>query len=356
MYLAPPLVIGVLRLFPHLGPWATITGLLIMCLALGLSSLSTTVPHLIATQGVFYAVGGAIAYCPCILYLDEWFVNRKGLAYGTMWSGTGLAGVILPLLLQRLLSTTGFRTTLRIWTAILFVMTAPLAYFVRPRLPLASATHARPWNFKFLLTKLFLAYQLANVAEAMGFFLPAIYLPTFANQALGANSFLSALTVLLFNTASVFGCVAIGSMTDRFHVTTCILVSTVGATLSVFVLWGLSSSLPTLYAFSVVYGLFAGSFTSTYPGIMKQVADRERRRGGVDPSMVFGCLAAGRGVGNIVSGPVSEALVKGYPWQGEAASGYGSGFGSLIVFTGVTALLGGASYLWRRIGWLKDEG
>jgi len=354
MYLTPPLVIGILRIFPGLGPWGTITGLLIMCLALGLSSLSTSVPHLIATQGVFYAVGGSIAYCPCILYLDQWFVRRKGLAYGIMWSGTGLAGVILPLLLQSLLETTGFRTTLRIWTGVLFVMTAPLAYFVRPRLPLASATHVRPWNLRFVITRLFMLHQLANIIEAMGYFLPAIYLPTFANQALGASSFLAAMSVLLFNVASVFGCVAMGFMTDRLHVTTCVLVSTVGATLSVFCLWGFSSSLPVLYSFSAVYGLFAGSFTSTYPGVMKQVTDQERRRGGVDPSMVFGCLAAGRGVGNIVSGPISEALVKGYPWKGKAASGYGSGYGSLIVFTGITALLGGASYLWRRIGWLKD--
>jgi MFS family permease len=354
MYLTPPLVIGTLRQFPRLGAWSTITGLLIMCLALGLSSLSNNVPSLIATQGVFYAIGGSIAYCPCILYLDEWFVHRKGLAYGIMWSGTGLAGVILPLLLQHLLETTGFRTTLRIWSGVLFAMTAPLAYFVRPRLPLASATHARPWNLKFLLTRLFVLHQLANITEAMGYFLPAIYLPTFANQALGASSFLSALSVLLFNVASVFGCVAMGSMTDRLHVTTCILVSTVGATLSVLCLWGFSSSLPVLYSFSVVYGLFAGSFTSTYPGIMKQVTDQERRRGGVDPVMVFGYLAAGRGVGNIVSGPISEALVRGHQWRGKAASGYGSGYGGLIVFTGITALLGGASYLWRRIGWLKD--
>jgi len=24
-------------------------------------------------------------YCSCIMYLDEWFVERKGLAFGVMW-------------------------------------------------------------------------------------------------------------------------------------------------------------------------------------------------------------------------------------------------------------------------------
>jgi hypothetical protein len=62
-------------------------GLIMMCLSLGLSSLSTTVPHLIASQGVFYAIGGALCYSSTIMFMDEWFVKRKGLAFGLMWVG-----------------------------------------------------------------------------------------------------------------------------------------------------------------------------------------------------------------------------------------------------------------------------
>lgn len=60
-------------------------GLLIMCLSLGLSSLSQTVPHLIVSQGLFYAIGAALCYSPTITFMDEWFVKRKGLAFGIMW-------------------------------------------------------------------------------------------------------------------------------------------------------------------------------------------------------------------------------------------------------------------------------
>lgn len=363
MYLAVPLNMGFLRLFPRLGRWSPIAGLLIMCLGLAMSSFATSVAHLIVTQGVLYAVGGCIAYSPCIVYMDEWFVKKKGLAYGIMWSGTGLAGVVLPLLLQSLLARYGFETTLRLWAIAVFVLTAPLAYYIKPRLPLTAVVHTRPFDVRFVFTRTFAVYQAANVAEAFGFFLPGIYLPSYARSALGASGALSALTVLLLNVASVFGCVAMGSLIDRLDVTTCILISTLGATMGTFLLWGLASSLPVLYVFCVVYGLFAGSFTSAWPGIMKEVAKRgesdESSSGSgsssnkrVDPSMVFAFLAAGRGVGNVASGPLSEVLVKGLPWQGQAAAGYGSGFGTLIVFTGVTALVGGGSFLWKRIGWL----
>ncbi|KAG6362160.1 hypothetical protein INS49_010390 [Diaporthe citri] len=65
MYLSglPALVLN--RMYPRLGRWSPMVGLLIMCLSLALSSFSTTVTQLIATQGVLYAIGGSIGYLPC---------------------------------------------------------------------------------------------------------------------------------------------------------------------------------------------------------------------------------------------------------------------------------------------------
>lgn len=204
-------------------------------------------------------------------------------------------------------------------------------------------------------------YQLANVVEAIGFFPPGIYLPSYAADALKAGPFPSALTALLVNVSSVAGCVGLGFLIDRLHVTTCILACTVGATVGTFLLWGFAVNLPVLYIFCVLYGISAGSFTTTWTGIMREVSskyntstaaseDGAGHSRSIDPSMVFVLLAAGRGIGNVVSGPLSEALVSGRPWLGEAGAGYGSGYGALIVFTGVSALLGGGSFLGRVLG------
>jgi len=124
-----------------------------------------------------------------------------------------------------------------------------------------------------------------------------------------------------------------------------VLISTIGSTVAVFVLWGLSSSLPILFVFAIFYGFFAGSFSSTYPGVMRAVHSETQR----DPNFIFAFLAAGRGIGNIACGPVSEALVRSRAWTGEASGAYGSGYGSLIVFTGITAALGGVGVVGRMI-------
>ncbi|KAI1303329.1 major facilitator superfamily domain-containing protein [Xylaria venustula] len=355
MYLASPIIMGFCRTFGRWTRFLPLTGLLIMAISLALSSLATTTTHLIISQGIFYGLGGGFTYCPCIMYVDEWFVKKKGLAYGIMWSGTGLAGVILPLLLQWLLTTLGFRNTLRIWAGLLFVLAAPAAILIKPRLPPSARSHVKPFNLWFLVTPAFLVYQVANIVESAGYFLPGIYLPTYARSTLGAPSLSAATTILLVNVASVFGCVAMGWFIDRLHVTTCILLSTIGATISVLVIWGLSSSLGLLYFFCVAYGLFAGSFTSAWPGIMREIAQKaqDNNKGQVDPNMVFGFLCAGRGVGNVVAGSLSETLIRSSLWVGETATyGYSSSYSSVIVFTGVTALLGGASFIWKRLGFM----
>ncbi|KAK3901666.1 monocarboxylate transporter 10 [Staphylotrichum tortipilum] len=358
MYLDTPLIMYLHRRFPKPARYSTILGLLLMCLALALSSFSTTVTHLIITQGVFYALGGSVAYASCIIYLEEWFVARRGLAFGIMWSATGLAGVVLPLVLEYLLQAKGYRTTLRVFAGVVFGLTAPLAWFVKPRLPVARVGSARRVELGFVVRRPFVLFQVFNVLEAVGFFLPGIYLPSYARGVLGAGPFPSVVAMMLVNVASVFGCVAMGWMIDRLEVTRCLLVSTVGATAGTLLLWGLSVNLPVLYLFAVVYGLFAGAYTSAWPGIMKVITGRGSDGSGsghgkaADPSMVFAFLAMGRGVGNVISGPLSEVLVGGMPWKGQAFGGYGSGYGGLIAFTGASALLGGGSYVWKRLGWM----
>jgi hypothetical protein len=88
------------------------------------ASFANTVGGLLATQGVLYAIGGLILYFPTMVFVDEWFVARKGLAYGVMWAGSGSAGVVVPFLLQWLLDTYGFRTALRVWAVVLVRRTA----------------------------------------------------------------------------------------------------------------------------------------------------------------------------------------------------------------------------------------
>jgi MFS family permease len=345
LYMAAPFTFGTLVRFPQLRRLAIVVGILIMCLSLGLSSLCNTVQQLVVTQGILYGIGGAITYSPVVTFLDEWFVRRKGLAFGIMWAGTGLGGIIAPLLLQFLLNKYGFRTTLRIWSVMLCIIALPLTWFLKPRLPLPATNRARI-GVMFLKQKSFWLFQVGNVIQGFGFFVPSIYLPTFATQ-LGFTGTITALPIILINVSAVFGSISMGSIVDKWHVTTGILISTTGAVLSIFLLWGFSTSLAPLLAFSILYGLFAGSFTNTWPGILREV---QQKTGQVEGPMMFAFLCLGRGIGNVMSGPVSEALIRAGEIGGSGL--YGTKYGSLVLFTGITAALGGIGVIGRINSWL----
>lgn len=81
-----------------------------------LSSFSVRVWHLIAAQGVVCAIGNGLLFSPSSLYLDQWFVRRKGLALGIMWAAKSISGVILPFVASACLDKFGSRITLRAWT------------------------------------------------------------------------------------------------------------------------------------------------------------------------------------------------------------------------------------------------
>jgi predicted MFS family arabinose efflux permease len=171
----------------------------------------------------------------------------------------------------------------------------------------------------------------------------SIYLPTYA-RSLGFSNVTGTVVVSLLNSTSVIGAVTIGFLVDRLDLTTVILISSLGATASVFLLWGLAASTPVLCIFSLMYDLFAGGFSASFPGIIKAV---KAQSPDADAGIIFGLVAAGRGIGAVVSEPLSDRMM-GSGHLEARIGGYGTGFAVLIIFTSVTALLGGVSWVGKK--------
>ncbi|KAF5230028.1 hypothetical protein FANTH_14009 [Fusarium anthophilum] len=271
MYLSTPPIMNLQRRYQRACFYTPSIGLIALCVSMLAASFSQRIWHLIITQGVMYGLAGAICYYPCLFYLEEWFVRHKGLAYGIMWSGSGIGGFAIPIVLKTFLSMWGFRTALRIWAVAMFVITAPTVCFIKHHLPIQVSAHGQAYNLGFFFDRTFLFYGSANLVQGIGYFLPSIFLPTYARVFLNTSPFLSALTVILVNIASIFGVVVAGFLSDKLHPTTCIFISTTGLVASILLVWGFAANLTILYVFCILYGFFAGSYVSSWPAIMKQI-------------------------------------------------------------------------------------
>ena len=125
-YFVAPIVVLVLQRWPSQRRNISILGLIMITIGLLAASFTDRVSHLIITQGIIYGLGGALLYNPFIFYLDEWFIERKGLAYGVFWAGTGTCGAVVPLIVDWGLDRFGVRTTLRAWAIFIVWKTLPL--------------------------------------------------------------------------------------------------------------------------------------------------------------------------------------------------------------------------------------
>ena len=143
----------------------------------------------------------------------------------------------------------GFRTILRSWATAVLTLSLPLLYLLRPRLPISSTSQPPRLDFTFLRTPTFWLLQTGNILEGLGYFIPSVYLPLFA-RSLGLSPSTGTVLISLINTSSVLSAIIVGLLIDRFHVTSVILLSTIGSVTAIFLFWGFSSSLPLLCIFA----------------------------------------------------------------------------------------------------------
>jgi hypothetical protein len=125
MYLSSPILFTALTYWPRLRRFCFPLGLVLSVLGFLSSSFAKEIWHLILLQGVIAGLGSNLLIVPTTLDLDEWWVRRKGMAYGIMLSAKGVIGTALPFIFNILVEKFGFRTLMRVW-AVAIVCTPSL--------------------------------------------------------------------------------------------------------------------------------------------------------------------------------------------------------------------------------------
>jgi MFS family permease len=178
MYLTAPLVYGTLQRYPTYSRKLCLVGFVILLAGLIGASFANTVSQLLATQGILYGVGGSLLYFPVFIYLDEWFNKRRGLAYGIAIAGDGAGGVITPLAMEWILQKWHFRTAMRAWAIVFLLLTSLSLFFLKHRVTdRQSGQNSRGFDMRFLKSPAFWILQAGNAVQALGFYMPLLYMP-----------------------------------------------------------------------------------------------------------------------------------------------------------------------------------
>lgn len=298
-----------------------------ICIAgLVLGSFASTLEVLILTQGVAYGVGFLIFYYPILSMVNEYWITRRGMAYGILCGASGVSGSIMPFVLHALLEKYGYRTTLRAMAVALTLLTGPLLPLLKSRLSPSQRATTRKINWTFLRYPLFWIYSISNLLQGFGYFFPSLYLPTYASSLnLGGKS--GAILLALMSVSQVAGQFVFGFLSDRkvpINVLACL--STTVAAIACLTMWRLAGSLSVLIIFAMIYGFFGAGFTAIWARMSTAITDDVTAG-----PMVFSLLNFGKGIGNVLAGPIGGLMVSNSKFGASSSVSYRW----IIVLTGV---------------------
>lgn len=261
-----------------------------------LASFSTELWHLYLTQGFIAGVGYSLAFISGVSVVGQWFTTNRGLAVGIAVAGSGLGQFALSLVTGVLINKYKWRATLRILALIDIIGLTACALAIKRFLPLtkrnnteSSLVYFKDANFKFLYT--------SAVISTLGLFMPYTHLPKYA-QLHGVSTGGAIVILSIMGVASATGRVVIGYAADVFGklamLMLCMLVGGVST-----LCWIGCTVFPTMMAYGVVYGFFAGGVISLFPTVCAELYGIKKI------GSVVGLLYTGTAFGNLLAAPIA---------------------------------------------------
>lgn len=100
-----------------------------------MASLSTEYYQFALAQGVCSPIGAGCLFYPSLNSVMTWFFKRRALALGIIVSGSGLGGVIFPIIVEQLIPKVGFEWAMRTCAFLILGMCIIACLTVKSRIP-----------------------------------------------------------------------------------------------------------------------------------------------------------------------------------------------------------------------------
>ncbi|KAJ3083219.1 hypothetical protein HDU99_000300 [Rhizoclosmatium hyalinum] len=268
-------------------------GTTLMAAALVLASFCTQIWQLMITQGFLFGFGACLCYFPSISSVSQWFDKKRSVATGIAASGSGIGGLVLSLVTQKLIATVDVQWTLRVNALILFVCLGASLPLVKQRVK----TKKMPTDWSVLWNRRFLLL-LGTVFFAMfPNFIPSNFLPSFARDVANLSASEGALLVALYNGSSAFGRILVGFLADFLvgRINSFILCTFLSA-ISMLVLW----------PFATFNGMVSGGYFVLIPVIVGQLFGVAQMASLVGMSMTLSSI--GYLAGPPIAGAIRESV------------------------------------------------
>jgi MFS family permease len=270
-------------------------------------------------------LGSSATFSPLLADTSLWWVRRRGMAVAVCASGNYLGGAVWPTIVQHFVDSHGWRQTYIGMGIACGVSMALLALAMRRRPPLARpaagpGANASPESMPFGLsthTALGLL-MLAGLACCVAMSMPQVHIVAYCAD-LGYGPARGAQMLSLMLGFGIVSRLASGWICDRIGGLRTLLLGSAlqGLALLLFLPF---QGLMSLYAVSILFGLFQGGIVPSYAIIVREHFPAQRA--GAYVGAVIMCTMLGMALGGWMSGRIFDltgsyraAFVNGLAWN-----------------------------------------
>lgn len=291
-----------------------VSGMILTGLGLAAASLARSLMEVYAAYGLGVGIGVGCAYVPAIGAVQRWFVRRRGFASGLAVSGIGVGTLVMPPLASQLIQMLGWRAAYLALGVIAVVIGAGLSLLIEndpsgrnvgpdgdPPQPAAQQRQPQGSSINAAIrSSRFVSLYAACLICSFGVFVPFVHLVPYARDHGVAPSY-AVLLLGVIGVGSTAGRFFLGSLADRAGRQLTLLLMFVGMALAL-ALWVISTSLWSLTAFALIFGIFYGGWVAVLPAVVMDYF------GGLNVSGLIGILYTSVAFGTLV-GPSAAGFI-----------------------------------------------
>ncbi|KAF7557994.1 hypothetical protein G7Z17_g280 [Cylindrodendrum hubeiense] len=259
-------------IYDHFGPrWLLLIGSLLHIFGIMMASLGTEYYQILLAQGLCSALGTSAIFQLSVSCVTGWFNHRRGAAFGILFTGSSIGGVIFPIMVSTLIREVGYGWTMRICAFLMLLLLVVTNMTVRAYHPpqphkLTSAQLLKPFkeiDFLFITAGFF--------CFSYGFFAILNYLPVQAIS-VGMDPNLVQYLLPILNAASLFGRLFSGFLGDKIGRYNVVIVVCYLTGIWILALWLPDTSDPAIIAFAVLFGFFSGAYVALITPLIMQIS------------------------------------------------------------------------------------
>ncbi|KAI9257204.1 major facilitator superfamily domain-containing protein [Phascolomyces articulosus] len=291
-------VVGCNLLYGRLGPRKlTVIGSLLMFIGFITTAQATSIWNMILSLSILTSFGLAMQQGRIICNITS-LIYFYPIAFGIITSSNPLSGLVLPFIITQVYSHIGHQWIFRVLAFISLGTSAiSIAFLKEQKRPKNTdqekSNNSKPkknFDINVLKNTQFLTWMINGPLAMSGRLLVYTFLPSHGTQ-IGLSDYQIAAVSSIASGIQIIGRICIGMLADRIGHVNVYLISMAVSTISILVIWMLANNFASLVGFSIVFGLFGGTYMIVNPPILASTVGMEGYPSALNFSVIANLLS-----------------------------------------------------------------